>query len=114
VAQPKRRLRWLSRASWTNDREQRVVVPASPLSMLLFGINNWMFTWLRPDGELSYETMASIVTDLFFGGIPAVRIPRPDAQNRSESGSNQGLLDQDQIQAVRLCIEPHMMWLTRA
>ncbi len=45
------------------------------LTMLLFGMINWMFTWLKPDGELDYETMAPIVADLFFGGVPAVRMP---------------------------------------
>jgi AcrR family transcriptional regulator len=45
------------------------------LTMLLFGMINWMFTWLRPDGELDYEAMAPIVADLFFGGVPAVRVP---------------------------------------
>lgn len=45
------------------------------LTMLLFGMINWMFTWLRPDGELNYEAMAPIVADLFFGGVPAVRTP---------------------------------------
>jgi TetR/AcrR family transcriptional regulator len=48
---------------------------ATPLTMLLFGMINWMFTWLKPDGELTYEAMASIVADLFFGGIPSVRLP---------------------------------------
>ena len=36
-----------------------------------------MFTWLRPDGNLDYEAMAPIVADLFFGGVPAVRLPGP-------------------------------------
>lgn len=45
------------------------------MTMLLFGMINWMFTWLRPDGELTYEAMAPVVADLFFGGVPAVRIP---------------------------------------
>ena len=48
---------------------------AKALTMLLFGMINWMFTWLRPDGELDYETMAPVVADLFFGGVPAVRLP---------------------------------------
>ncbi|MDM4765843.1 TetR/AcrR family transcriptional regulator [Pelomonas sp. SE-A7] len=43
-----------------------------PLTMLLFGMINWTFTWLRPDGDLSYEAMAPIVADLFFGGLGAV------------------------------------------
>jgi len=44
-----------------------------PLTMLLFGMINWTFTWLRPDGELSYEAIAPMVADLFFGGLPAVK-----------------------------------------
>jgi TetR/AcrR family transcriptional regulator len=47
-----------------------------PLAMLLFGMINWMFTWLRPDGSLTHEDMAPLVADLFFGGLAAVRKPR--------------------------------------
>ena len=47
----------------------------TPLTMLLFGMMNWMFTWLQPDGRLSYEQMASIVADLFLGGFSAVQLP---------------------------------------
>jgi TetR/AcrR family transcriptional regulator len=47
-----------------------------PLTMLLFGMINWMFTWLKPEGPLSHEAMAPLVADLFFGGMPAVRLPR--------------------------------------
>ncbi len=46
-----------------------------PLTMLLFGMINWMFTWLKEDGALAHEAMATIVADLFFGGFQAVRIP---------------------------------------
>ena len=46
-----------------------------PLTMLLFGMINWMFTWLRPDGRLSHQQMAPIVADLFLGGLGAVRAP---------------------------------------
>jgi TetR/AcrR family transcriptional regulator len=48
---------------------------SKPLTMLLFGMINWMFTWLRPDGELDHEAMAHIVADLFLGGMPAVKPP---------------------------------------
>lgn len=48
-----------------------------PLTMLLFGMVNWMFTWMKPDRELSYEHMADIVADLFMGGLPAVQPPAP-------------------------------------
>ena len=53
--------------------EQRDGALAKPLTMLLFGMINWMFTWMRPGGTLSHEALAPIVTDLFFGGVPAVR-----------------------------------------
>jgi len=46
-----------------------------PLTMLLFGMINWTFTWLRPDGELTYEAVAPMVADLFFGGLGAVNAP---------------------------------------
>jgi AcrR family transcriptional regulator len=46
-----------------------------PLTMLLFGMINWMFTWLKPEGELTYDAMAPLVADLFFGGIGAVQAP---------------------------------------
>ena len=45
--------------------------------MLLFGMMNWMFTWLKPSGALSYDTMAPIVADLFLGGLGAVQTPSP-------------------------------------
>jgi TetR/AcrR family transcriptional regulator len=45
-----------------------------PLSMLLFGMINWTFTWLKPDGELTYEALAPMVADLFFGGLGAVQV----------------------------------------
>ena len=43
------------------------------VTMLLFGMINWMFTWLRPDGPLTHEQMGPVVCDLFFGGLKAVR-----------------------------------------
>lgn len=45
---------------------------AKPLTMLLFGMINWMFTWLQQDGELTHDAMAPIVVDLFLGGLGAV------------------------------------------
>ena len=43
-----------------------------PLAMLLLGMINWTFTWLRPDGALTYAALGDVVADLFFGGLPAV------------------------------------------
>ena len=52
-----------------------------PLAMLLFGMMNWMFTWLRPQGELTYADMAPVVCDLFFSGLAGVRPPRSDSHH---------------------------------
>ena len=49
---------------------------SKPLTMLLFGMINWMFTWLRPGGELDHAAMAPIVADLFIGGLASVTAPR--------------------------------------
>ena len=43
-----------------------------PLAMLLFGMINWTFTWLKPGGALTHTTLAPIVCELFFGGLLAV------------------------------------------
>jgi TetR/AcrR family transcriptional regulator len=50
---------------------------AKPLTMLLFGMVNWMFTWVKPGGVLDHEALAPIVADLLLGGLPAVRLPQP-------------------------------------
>jgi AcrR family transcriptional regulator len=47
-----------------------------PLAMLLFGMMNWMFTWLQPDGKLSHADMAPVVADLFLGGLCAVKLQK--------------------------------------
>jgi AcrR family transcriptional regulator len=46
-----------------------------PLTMLLFGMVNWMFTWMKPQGALAYEDMAPVVADLFLGGLEKVQVP---------------------------------------
>jgi hypothetical protein len=45
-----------------------------PLAMLLFGMINWSFTWLRRDGPLSYEDMAAVVTEVFLHGVASVQL----------------------------------------
>jgi len=54
---------------------------ATPLAMLLFGMINWTFTWMKPGGALTHQTLAPIVAELFFGGLPAVS-PPPVARKR--------------------------------
>ena len=44
-----------------------------PLTMLLFGMINWMFTWFKPGRKVTHAQMAPIVADLFFGGLGAIR-----------------------------------------
>jgi AcrR family transcriptional regulator len=46
-----------------------------PLAMLLFGMMNWTFTWMRAQGPLTHAALASLVADLFLGGLPAVVVP---------------------------------------
>ena len=53
-----------------------------PLTMLLFGMMNWMFTWLQPGGKLTHAAMAPVVADLFFGGLGAVHVPAAKALKR--------------------------------
>jgi len=45
-----------------------------PMTMLLFGMINWMFTWVRSGGTLDHAALAPMVADLFLGGLPAVRL----------------------------------------
>ena len=47
-----------------------------PVTMLLFGMMNWMFTWLQPGGKLTHAALAPVVADLFFGGVNAVQVPQ--------------------------------------
>jgi len=44
-----------------------------PLAMLLFGMINWTFTWLRPSGGLTHEAVGAMAADLLLGGLPAVQ-----------------------------------------
>jgi AcrR family transcriptional regulator len=49
---------------------------SKPLTMLLFGMVNWLFTWMKPQGRLDYDAIAPVVADLFLGGLSAVEAPR--------------------------------------
>jgi AcrR family transcriptional regulator len=58
---------------------------AKPLTMLLFGMVNWLFTWLRPDGALDHRQLAPIVADLFLAGVPCVAVPASPPQPPSST-----------------------------
>ncbi len=60
---------------------------AKPLTMLLFGMINWMFIWMRPEGRLDYDSMAPMVADLFLGGLPAVTPPVSSTPIPSETSA---------------------------
>jgi len=44
-----------------------------PITMILFGMINWTFTWLRADGSVTYSDMADIVSDIFLNGAVSPR-----------------------------------------
>lgn len=41
------------------------------VTMMLMGAMNWTFTWLKPDGPLSYADYAAEVTRVMLGGLAA-------------------------------------------
>jgi len=45
-------------------------VAAKPLAMTLFGMINWTFTWLRPNGRIRYADFAEAVIAMVEGGMP--------------------------------------------
>jgi TetR/AcrR family transcriptional regulator len=60
---------------------------STPLAMLLFGMINWTFTWMRPGGPLTHESLAPIVAELFFGGLPAVSAAALPKKRRQRSAA---------------------------
>lgn len=54
-----------------------------PLTMILFGMINWTFTWFKDRGPLTYAEMAPVVADLFLGGVARVRAPTPVPTRRA-------------------------------
>lgn len=63
---------------------------ATPLTMLLFGMINWMFTWMKPGGALDHAAMAPVVVDLFLGGLDAVRAPTAAAKKKTSVSTTSG------------------------
>ena len=56
-----------------------------PLAMLLFGMVNWSFTWLRADGPLTYGDMAEVATELFLRGVLGAAEAAPRKSARSQA-----------------------------
>jgi AcrR family transcriptional regulator len=42
---------------------------AKVLTMCVFGMINWTFTWLKPDGDISYDQFAETVVGLLDSGL---------------------------------------------
>jgi len=57
-----------------------------PLAMILFGMINWTFTWLRDDGVLRHADLALVIADLFIGGIGRVRTPATARRSPAAAG----------------------------
>ncbi len=60
---------------------------ATPLAMLLFGMMNWTFTWLRLDGPLAHAQVAQLVCDVMLGGLDAVDPGRLERQEKRASAA---------------------------
>jgi len=56
-----------------------------PVTMTLFGMMNWTFTWLRPEGPVGHSELAPVVADLFLGGVRRLHI---GSAERAEPLSN--------------------------
>ncbi len=60
---------------------------ARTVAMILFGMINWTFTWMRADGALSHAEMASLVADIFIGGVRARMAAASPAPQRTASAA---------------------------
>jgi AcrR family transcriptional regulator len=49
-----------------------------PVTMILFGMINWTYTWLRPDGPLSYTDMGPLVTRILLNGVSGLAESGPE------------------------------------
>ncbi|CAM5541623.1 TetR/AcrR family transcriptional regulator [Mycolicibacterium aubagnense] len=45
----------------------------TPITMSLFGILNWAYTWFKPSGALNREGYADMVTSLFLDGVNSLK-----------------------------------------
>lgn len=57
----------------------------TPVTMTLFGMMNWTFTWLRPDGPVAHAELAPVIADLFLGGVRRVHAGSGRARGRGAS-----------------------------
>lgn len=67
-----------------NDPQSRL---GKPIAMLLFGMINWMFTWLKPAREPDHDAIGVMVAELFFGGVKSVQLPSALAKVKAGRGA---------------------------
>jgi AcrR family transcriptional regulator len=60
-----------------------------PVTMTLFGMINWTFTWLKDEGPVRYADMAPVVADLFLRGVSSVQSPPESGNGRGGSRRTQ-------------------------
>jgi AcrR family transcriptional regulator len=46
-----------------------------PVAMILFGMINWTFTWLKADGRLTHGDLAPVITGILLDGIRGLTVP---------------------------------------
>ena len=71
--------RWVRRSQKPSTRPALTCARPSCTSRCRAALRhmNWMSPWLQPGGKRTHAAIAPVVTDLFFGGLNAVRLPEP-------------------------------------
>ena len=44
-----------------------------PLTMGLFGMINWTFTWINPSGKMTYKDVSDLFTSIFINGLKRIK-----------------------------------------
>ncbi|MBL8384818.1 MAG: TetR family transcriptional regulator [Burkholderiales bacterium] len=56
------------------------------VTMMLMGAMNWTFTWLKPDGALTYAEYAATVADVLFRGLEGAPTAQSERRMRVAAG----------------------------
>ncbi len=66
------------------------VARAKPLAMMLFGMINWTFTWLRPQGRIRYADFAEAVIGMLESGISGAGRHIASRTTKQKAGAARG------------------------
>lgn len=44
-----------------------------PVTMGLFGMINWTFTWINPSGKMTYKDLSDLFTNIFINGLKRIK-----------------------------------------